>query len=81
MSRIRSRLNRLERRGATRPACPCLDPNRPVKFVVAPLRVIGEPYDAPPPAPPRPCERCGRPSKDMRFVVKPPRAIGAGAAS
>ncbi len=79
MSRIRSRLARLEKRAGQRPACPCQDPfSGPVTFIVKPPRVIGRPYVEEPPAPPRVCDLCGRTIKDMHFVVRAPRAIAAG---
>lgn len=80
MKRVRARLDWLERRVPTRPACPCQDPKGPVQFIVHPPRVIGQPYEETPPAPARSCDRCGRPIKDMHYVVKAPRQLELAAA-
>lgn len=77
MKKLGPRLERLERRAASRPVpgCPVCSGGG-MKFVVLPPRVIGEPV--PPPAPPRICPACGKPERRMHFVVKPQRALAAG---
>ena len=80
MSRIRTRLLRLERQAANRPECPeCSPEGGQIVFTVRPPRVLGEdePFEPECP-PPTPCRRCGRVQEPLVFTVRPPRAIGAG---
>jgi len=76
VSRIRTRLARLEQVSAKRPPCPACSLDGPVEFVVAPPRVVGEPVVEEPPPPPTYCRRCGREIKHVHFVVKAPRPLG-----
>jgi hypothetical protein len=80
MSRIRSRLTRLEKTVAERPACRVCSLEGPMTFTVLVPRVIGEDDAAPEPElpDPPPCPACGRPRPRLRFDIQAPRSL-AGA--
>jgi ribosomal protein L37AE/L43A len=80
MSRIRSRLTRLEKMTAERPACRVCSLEGPMTFTVVAPRVVGEDEHEPEvelPDPP-PCPACGRPRPRLRFDVQAPHPL-AGA--
>ena len=80
MSRIKTRLLRLESQAARRPECPVCSPEPGnVVFTVRPPRVLGdaEPLEEEPPKPSR-CSACGREVAPTVFTVRPPRAIAVG---
>lgn len=82
MKRVGSRVDRLERRVASRPrpGCPECGPSAPTKFTVVPPRVIGQPV-VEARSEPEPCSTCGREIPCVTFVVRAPRLIAAGDAA